>query len=163
MTKIKEIMTKNVLTLSQETALMEVIKVMAETKISCVIVTDELNNVVGMITERLLIKHVLLPGKDPKKMKTKDVMVTNIVTAQPDTFLHDASQIMKERNIRHLPIVQDGKLCGLVTQTDIVRETHSISKKNVQFMTYQNIQTIVIIVLFIFLIIFVIWKWYVNS
>ena len=157
MTKIKEIMTKNVLTLSKDKALMEVIKVMSATTISCIVITDEQNGVVGLITERDLIKKVLLEGKSPKKIALADIMTTNIITCEPEDYLHDISQKMKERNIRHMPVVLNKKLVGLVTQSDIVRKTHEISKKNVQFMTYQNIQTVVIIIFFIFLLIYIIY------
>jgi CBS domain-containing protein len=157
MTKIKDIMTKNVLTLTEEKPLMEVIKVMSATTISCIVVTNEQNEVVGLITERDLIKKVLLEGKTPKKLKLADIMTTNLMTADPEDYLHDIGQKMKEKNIRHMPVVLNKKLAGIVTQSDIARETHELSRKNVQFMTYQNIQVIVIIVLFIFLLGYVIY------
>ncbi len=157
MTKVSEIMTHKVITIPKKKGLAEVIKTMAKSKISSIIITED-DRMVGIITERDLIKKILLPQKSFSKVKVDDVMTKDPYSVNSYTDLAEAGQMMKEKDIRHLPIVDNEKLIGLVTQTDIVKETHNIHKKNIRFMTYQNIQSIIIALFFIFLIAYLIYK-----
>ncbi len=157
MTKVSDIMTRNVITVQKKKGLAEVIKTMANSRISSVLITEN-ERLVGIVTERDLIKKILLPQKNPAKVKVDDVMTRDPYSVNSFTDLGEASQMMRDKNIRHLPIVDNEKLMGLVTQTDIAKETHNIHRKNVRFMTYQNIQTVIIVLFFIFLIGYLVYK-----
>ena len=157
MTKVSEIMSKNIVTVPRKKGLKEIIRIMANSKISSIIITED-ERVHGILTERDLIKKILFPGKDVSKVTVDDVMTHDPISVNSVTTLSEASRLMKEKNIRHIPIVDNGKLAGLITQTDIVKETHNIHQKNVKFMTYQNIQTIIIVIFFLFLIGFLLFK-----
>jgi CBS domain-containing protein len=158
MTKIRDIMSARVVTVQKKKGLAEVVKLMATTKISSIVITDE-DRIVGIVTERDLIKHILLPGKSVNKVAVDDVMTKDPLTINPDTELDQASMLMHDKNIRHLPVVESGKLVGLITQTDIVKETHKIHRQNVRFMTYQNIQTVIIVFFFVFLAAYLIYRY----
>jgi CBS domain-containing protein len=157
MTKVSEIMSKNIVTVPRKKGLKEIIRIMASSRISSIIITED-ERVHGILTERDLIKKILLPGKDVAKVTVDDVMTHDPISVNSVTTLSEASHMMKDKNIRHIPIVDNGKLVGLVTQTDIVKETHNIHQKNVKFMTYQNIQTIIIVIFFLFLVGFLVYK-----
>jgi len=159
MTTVSEIMTTKVVTVPVEKGLKEVVNIMANSKISSIIITQS-ERVMGILTERDLIKKVLLPGASIGKAKIEDVMTRDPMSVNSHTDLAEASQMMRDKGIRHLPVIDNEKLVGLVTQTDIVKETHKIQKKNVHFMTYQNIQTIIIVLFFLFLIGFLVFKKY---
>jgi len=157
MTKVSDIMTRNLVTVQKKKGLKEIIRVMANSKISSIIITDD-ERMVGILTERDLIKKILLPEKNVSKTNVDDVMTKDPLSVNSFTEISEASQMMKDKKIRHLPIVDNEKLVGLITQTDIVKETQKIHKKNIKFMTYQNIQTIIIILFFIFLIAYLLYK-----
>jgi len=157
MTLVKEIMTTKVVTVPAEKGLKEVVNIMANSRISSVIITEN-DRVIGILTERDLIKKILLPGQSVSKVHLDDVMTRDPMSVNSLTDLAEASQMMRDKGIRHLPVIDNEKLAGLVTQTDIVKETHKIHKKNVHFMTYQNIQTIIIILFFVFLIGFLVYR-----
>ncbi len=157
MTSISDIMTKNVVTVPKDKGLKEIIKTMSNSKISSVIITDN-GRVTGILTERDLIKKILTSCPNIGKVSVDEVMTHDPFTVNSHTDLSEASQMMRDNNIRHLPIVDNEKLVGLVSQTDIVKETRNIHRKNRTFMTYQNIQTIIIILLFIFLIAYFVYR-----
>jgi len=157
MTKVSEIMTEKVVTVPVKKGVKELIKLMANSHISSIVVTDE-GRVAGIVTERDLIKKILLPGISPAKAQVEDVMTQDPLNVNSHTDLSEASEMMRQHKIRHLPIVDNEKLVGLVTQTDIVKETHKIHKKNAKFMTYQNIQTVIIAIFFLFLIAYLLYK-----
>jgi CBS domain-containing protein len=147
----KDLMTKEVISLDVDRGLEFLIRVMSESKVSSIIITEN-DKVIGIVTERDLIKKILLPHKDIKKLKLVDVMTKDPMSVNSEMPLVEVSQIMRDRGIRHIPVIDDGKLQGMITQTDIVKETNKIHKENIRFMNWQNIQTAIIVVFLVFLI-----------
>jgi CBS domain-containing protein len=160
MCKIKEIMTTKVVTVPRKKGLSEVVKLMATTKISSIVITDDDEKIVGIVTERDLIKHILLPGKSIKGMQVDEVMTKEPLSLASDTELEVAAKLMRDKNIRHLPVTDNGKMVGLITQTDIVKETNRIQQENTRFSKYFLWQVLIVILLFVFLGAFVWWRWF---
>jgi CBS domain-containing protein len=128
--KIKDIMTKEVATLGSEDELSLANDIMRLGRIRHLPVVSG-DGVVGIISERDLFRSSLAQAlgygnKDSREvMKTlriKDVMVKQVTTVSPDMELKDAVGLMVERKIGCLPVVQDNKLLGLVTETDILMQ-----------------------------------------
>ncbi len=128
--QVKDIMTKEVATLSSEDELSLANDIMRLGRIRHLpVVSGE--TLVGIISERDLFRSSLAQAlgyghKDTREvMKTlhiKDIMVKQVATVAPDTDLRVAVAIMAERKIGCLPVVQDNKLMGLVTETDILMQ-----------------------------------------
>ncbi len=128
--QVKDIMTKEVATLSSEDELSLANDIMRLGRIRHLpVVSGE--TLVGIISERDLFRSSLAQAlgygnKDTREvMKTlriKDIMVQQIITVTPDTELRVAVAIMAERKIGCLPVVQDNKLMGLITETDILMQ-----------------------------------------
>jgi CBS domain-containing protein len=118
--ELKEIMVRNVVTVDFQASVREAAKQMNLYEIGCLIVMDK-DNVVGILTERDLLTKVLEASKNAEKTKVKDIMSTKLVTGTSDMEVVDAARLMLKRKIKKLPIVDKGKLIGLVTFTDIVR------------------------------------------
>lgn len=74
----------------------------------------------GMVTDRDLVTRCMASG-DPGKLLVQDVMTTGITAVSPQTQLHTAAQLMGHRQVRRLPVVQDGRLCGMVSLADLAR------------------------------------------
>ncbi len=157
MTLIKDIMTKSVETLAVYRPLSSLFTLMGKGKISCVVITDH-NEIIGVVTERDLIRKILQPGREPKDMTIKDVMSTQIIHIDPNAHLNDAGTLLEKYGIRHLPVVKGGKLKGIVTESDIVRETERIESRNESFSMWQNIQSSIIILSFVFVTLVVLFK-----
>ena len=128
--KVKDIMTKEVATLGIEDELSLANDIMRLGRIRHLpVVSGE--TLVGIVSERDLFRSSLAQAlgygnKDTREvMKTlhiKDVMVKQVTTVSPDTELKDAVAIMAERKIGCLPVVQDNKLLGLITETDVLMQ-----------------------------------------
>lgn len=159
---VKDFMTTGVIHVSSDDTVQKAIEVMTERNISCVVVveSESSSRPVGLITERDLIKRVLKQGKSPKTLKAKDVMTNSLVTISEEATLEEAMRTIEGMKIRRLPVINSSGVIGLITQTDIVKETYSIHKSNMRMAFHQNIQSYVIIALaIIFVAAFLIRMW----
>ena len=117
---VSDIMTRHVATVSIDATAMEAARMMSCANFSCLIVTRE-EKIVGILTEKDLLKRVIAPQKDPTQIRVLDVMSLPVVTIPPNCSILDASRKMETMHFHRL-LVSDGKgICGLVTQTDIMR------------------------------------------
>jgi CBS domain-containing protein len=115
--KISEIMTKAAVTDSVDDTLAEAARRMWEQQTGSLLVMDG-ERLLGIVTERDLLR-VIAQGQDPTKVTLKDVMRTDVITIGPTTRLKEAAKVMATKWIRHLPIVEGGKVVGIVSQRDL--------------------------------------------
>jgi CBS domain-containing protein len=92
---------------------------MNERGIGSVVVTDD-NGVVGIFTERDMVRRVVAKQRDPLTTTVREVMSSPVVTCPPNTLLNDCGIVMTEKEIRRLPISDDGKLVGMITSRDLI-------------------------------------------
>ena len=116
---VQNIMNKNVITMKPKQTVSEAVKEMSAKNIGCIIVLER-SKPVGIITERDLIKKLLLKGKDAEKTTLDSVMTKNPITLPPNTTVIDAARMMKKNKFRRFPIVEKGVLLGIITETDIL-------------------------------------------
>ncbi|MBS7608829.1 CBS domain-containing protein, partial [Candidatus Bathyarchaeota archaeon] len=90
--------------------------------------------VVGVLTERDVLKRVVDEGRNPDKTLVKEVMSKPPITINPDADLEDAIELMFKHKIKKLPVVENGKLVGLVTFTDLVRAQPALIRAIKRFM-----------------------------
>lgn len=122
-------MVKNVRTADSYDSVQDVAMLMNKYQIGCVIIVDE-GKPVGIITERDMIKRVICKGIAPENVRVIDIMSKALVNASPSMRAGDAAKIMLEWNIKKLPVVEEGKLVGLVTLTDVLRSEGVIETLN---------------------------------
>lgn len=113
-------MTKNVITLDSSAPVKKVAELMDKHDIGCVIVMNK-GKPIGIITERDMLKRVLLQFKDPRMTRVNDIMSTPLIASNPETNVREAVRLMNERRIKKLPVVEASHLIGLLTITDLVR------------------------------------------
>jgi len=80
----------------------------------CLFVAQE-SKVVGIVTEKDLVRRVLTGGADPGRIRVADIMSYPIISVEPDTSVDDALQIMAGNGLRRLPVIHEGRLLGVVT------------------------------------------------
>ena len=115
---IKEVMNRGVQTIKKEATIQDAARKMNEFSIGCLIVASG-SSVVGIITERDIMKKVVAEARDSSKTRVKDVMTEEVVMASPEMDIEEAAQLMMDRKIKKLPVVKDKELIGIVTATDI--------------------------------------------
>lgn len=120
--EVKDVMVKNVITLESEATIRDAAKLMNKHEIGCLVLMKK-KKPVGIVTERDMLKRILLKSKDPQKTKVGKIMSKPLVVCEPQTDIRDAVRLMVEGKIKRLPVVEDSHLLGLVTFTDIVRSS----------------------------------------
>lgn len=116
---IREAMTKNVATIPRDVSVNEAAKIMEKSNIGSVVVVEG-KSPIGIVTERDITYRVVAFDKRPSTVKVSKIMSKPIKTIGPDTTLTEASKIMAKYNIRRLPVIEDKKLVGIITNKDIV-------------------------------------------
>ncbi|BCW99251.1 MAG: CBS domain-containing protein [Armatimonadota bacterium] len=94
-------------------------KLMNDRRIGCLVVTRG-ETVVGIFSERDILTRVVAEQRDPATTKVGEVMTTPCVVVTPDTELEQCQAIMSEKRIRHLPVVDEGRLVGIISSGDIM-------------------------------------------
>ncbi|MEM5868352.1 MAG: CBS domain-containing protein [Candidatus Aenigmatarchaeota archaeon] len=111
-------MRKNVFVFSKNATIKDVIDIMIENNIGSVIILEN-EKVVGIVTERDLVTKVLTKGLD-LNLPVKEIMSSPVITISPNESVEKAAEIMTENKIKKLPVVENDKLLGIITLTDIV-------------------------------------------
>ena len=119
--KVKDLMTKSVITVSQSRNLADAAHMMIGAQVGCLVVTDK-GSQVGIITERDFIKKMNMSQESKKELTVEDIMTKKIITAPPSTTLFEAHRIMKKNNFRKLVIAEDGDIKGIITQSDLCKQ-----------------------------------------
>ena len=115
--QVRDVMTQATVTESRHDSLRSAAERMWRQQTGSLIITDG-GQLTGIITERDLLRAVAL-GADPDKTSVDDAMTAEVYTVPPDMQLQDAAREMATRWIRHLPIVDDGELLGVVSMRDV--------------------------------------------
>lgn len=113
-----DVMTSPVITVPPEMAVTGALHLMREQGVSSVLV-DLSDEGWGIMTQRDVLNKVVAQDRNPDSLEVGEIMTTPLITASPDTEIHDCSVIMIENNIRRLPIEADGVIVGIISDTDI--------------------------------------------
>jgi len=123
----------NVWSISPETTVFEGLQVMADKNIGALLVTKD-DKLVGIFSERDYARKVILKGKASKDTTIGELMTTEVVYTTPDDSLDECMALMAAKHIRHLPILKNDKLLGLLTLGDVVKQIMSSQEFKIQEM-----------------------------
>jgi CBS domain-containing protein len=104
--------------LSERTTVREAVEVMAQRHIGAVMIANN-DRLIGIFTERDLLKRVVARGLDPARVVLGEVMTRSPDTLAPDDEVHNALDLMSRRGYRHLPVVDEGRVVGMVSVRDL--------------------------------------------
>ncbi len=121
MYQVRNVMNVNVLTISADSTVEEAIKRLLGNHISGMPVVDEEGQLVGIVSEFQLLETVYSP--EVKRLLVNDVMTNDVLTVAPNTMLLDAAGMMVAHRIRRLPVVDNGRIVGIVARRDLLRYT----------------------------------------
>lgn len=122
--KVKDILAvkgTQVVTVSQEATVYEALQTFAANRVGSLLVVDDKGGIVGIIGARDALMAVVRACDEIRKIKVKEIMTKNIIIGDPDDDLDSVEVIMTENRIRHLPIIKDNKLAGIVSIGDVVK------------------------------------------
>lgn len=124
MGQIRDIMNKHVVTISKDKTCLEAASLLKEKDISFLVVAEG-QNPVGIVTEADFVRKVVAANKIASDLKVSDIMSPKFRWVEPTTTIEDAVQKMLNNKIRRLVVLEDQKLAGVVTQTDLAAHLRS--------------------------------------
>jgi len=116
---VKEIMRSPVVTVDRDASVRKAAQVMNEAEVGSVIVCTD-NKGIGIVTERDILKFIA-KGGDAKKTKVSEIVSKPLIVVSPETDLEEAVKFMIAKKIKKLPVVDQGRLVGIFTLTDVAR------------------------------------------
>lgn len=125
--------TNKVLALSPAAMVFEALELMATENIGAVMIMDG-EKLVGIFSERDYARKGIIHGRKAKTTPVTEVMTHNVYTVNPDMNMEDCMQLFTELRIRHLPVLEDGKVIGLLSIGDIVNAMIMEQKDHIQFL-----------------------------
>ena len=117
--KLKEIMTRSVVQIHPDESVDVAARMLTHYNIGALPVCDDRGKLVGMVTDRDVVTRCIASGLAPEKTCVKDVMTGRVISATPDMDTGVAAHLMGREQVRRLPIVAQGKLCGMVSVGDL--------------------------------------------
>lgn len=118
MGQVRDIMQKNVITIDEKKSALEAAKLISEKDISFLVIVKE-GKPTGVITERDFVRKIVAEDKNPSQVPLSEIMSYKFRWVDPSTDIEDAVQKMLNHNIRRLIILENEKLAGVITQTDL--------------------------------------------
>ena len=105
----------------------DAVKLMAEKNIGALVVVER-EQVIGIVTERDVARKVVLMARSPKETPLRDIMTTSVMVVPPQRTSEECMALMTEHRLRHLPVMDGGRLTGLVSIGDLVKDILSEQK-----------------------------------
>ena len=124
---VKEVMKLSVKKITSESTVLDAARKMAQSNIGCLVVFDD--RLLGIITERDILNKVVAEGKEPDKVRVRDVMTRNVITITADKDMEEASDLMARYRIKRLPVVFGNDVIGIITSTDVVAVLSKVVKE----------------------------------
>jgi CBS-domain-containing membrane protein len=117
---VADVMVKDVMTVDENATVKEAAGVMDKLEIGCLIAVKK-GKATGILTERDLLKRIVAASRDATKTKVKNIMSSPLVVVESSTDLEKAVKLMFQMKIKKLPVVDNKRLIGLITLTDVAR------------------------------------------
>ena len=117
--KIREVMTSPVVRISPEESICVASRTMTRYNIGALPVCGPDGKLCGILTDRDIVTRCLAPGKLPGQTKVREVMSSGISVVRPDMDAETAAALMSSKQIRRLPVMENGKLCGMISLGDL--------------------------------------------
>jgi CBS domain-containing protein len=123
----------DVATIERSASVYEAAKLMNDRRIGALVVTER-QKVVGIFTERDILTRVVAAGRDPQKTEVGSVMTSPMAVCRRDTRLAECKMVMASRRIRHLPVVEEGKLHGIISSGDILASESADQQQTIEYL-----------------------------
>lgn len=133
MTTVKDILSRkpDTVTIESHSAVVDALNLMAENNIGSVVVTDNQGNYLGIVTERDYSRKVALKGKNSTTTPVEEIMTINLPVVSPRDSVEHCRQLMTTQNIRYLPVFVGSELKGIISMSDVVKETIAMQQETI--------------------------------
>ena len=134
MSSVKDILSRkggNAISVEPETTVFNALHLMAEKNIGSVIVLTANKEFVGIVTERDYSRRVILKGKNSTSTQVSEIMTTDLPRVKPEDSIDHCMELMTVNNVRYLPVFIEDKLGGIISISDVIRETILVQQQTI--------------------------------
>jgi len=122
---------REIISIVQDASVFDAIKLMAERSIGSLLVMDG-DALKGIVTERDYARKVIIKGRASETTPVADIMTTDLITASPDQTVNECMTLMTRKRIRHLPVIIDSKVAGMISIGDLVQAIISDQQEEIE-------------------------------
>lgn len=122
-----------VFSVTSDLTVYEALKAMGEKNIGALLVIEG-QQLIGIISERDYARKIILKGKSSHDTLVKEIMTEKVISVSPDDNIEKCMELMSERHIRHLPVMKDGIVTGIISITDVVTAIIASQKETISYL-----------------------------
>ncbi len=123
----------NIFSITSDYTVYDALKVMGEKNIGALLFIEN-QQLVGIISERDYARKIILKGKSSQDTLVKEIMTKEVISVLPDDKIDKCMELMSEKHIRHLPVMQDGIVTGIISITDVVKAIIESQKETISLL-----------------------------
>ena len=126
--RVADVMTRDVVTACTDATIRDIADLMAKNNVGTVVITDRDGKLEGIVTDRQVVTKCIAEGCDPSTSRIEEIMTREmpgpmgIVKASPDMDILDAARLLGQHHIRRMPVVEDSRVVGIVSEADLADE-----------------------------------------
>lgn len=120
----------SIATIGPDSTVVEALKLMADNNIGSVVVLEN-GNYLGIMTERDYSRKVILKGKNSSETKVADIMSDDLPRVSPNDSIEHCMKVMTDKHIRYMPVFDSDRLAGIISMSDVVKETILAQKETI--------------------------------
>jgi len=122
---------RHVISVAPGSSVFDAIKIMADKAVGSLLVMDG-DDLLGIVTERDYARKVILKGRSSENTTVSEIMTKEVLSASSSQSVNDCMELMTERRIRHLPVVEDNRVIGLISIGDLVQAIISDQQEEIE-------------------------------
>ena len=127
---------RNVISIAADASVFDAIKTMADESIGSLVVLDENGGLAGIVTERDYARKVIVKGRSSGDTRVADIMTADVLTTSCDNTLNSCMETMTEKKLRHLPVVEDGRVIAMISIGDLVQAIIADQKEEIEHLEH---------------------------
>lgn len=123
----------NVYSITSGLSVYDALKIMGEKNVGALLVIED-EKLLGIISERDYARKIILKGKTSQETLVKEIMTEKVISVAPDDNIEKCMEFMSEKHIRHLPVVKNDKVTGIISITDVVTAIIASQKETISLL-----------------------------
>lgn len=127
---------RKVISIAADASVFDAIKMMADESIGSLVVLDENGGLAGIVTERDYARKVIVKGRSSRGTRVADIMTADVLTTNCDNTVNSCMETMTEKKLRHLPVVENGKVIAMISIGDLVQAIIADQKEEIEHLEH---------------------------
>ena len=123
---------RNVISIAPDASVFDAIKLMADKSIGSLVVMDEQEKLIGIVTERDYARKVIVKDRSSHDTRVAEIMTADVMTATSDHTVNSCMELMTEKRVRHLPVVENDRVLGIISIGDLVQAIIADQKEEIE-------------------------------